>query len=63
MSRRELILASAASAARDFVFYDRKEDEELPRGSIQDAIAAGEITVRDIVTAFEADLRGWGGLQ
>ncbi len=41
-----------------FLFYDRKEDEELPRGKIEEAVKSGEITVDEIVEQFRASLVG-----
>jgi hypothetical protein len=36
----------------DLLYYNRKEDEDLPRGAIEAAVAAGEITKQEIVDAF-----------
>lgn len=55
-SRRDLILMSAADQALDLVVYDRKEDEDLPRGSVEEAVTAGEVTVEEIVEAFRVKL-------
>lgn len=57
MTRRQNILATATDAARDLAYYDRKGDEELGVGDIEDAIAAGEVTFDEIVTAFADELR------
>ena len=38
------------------LYYDRKEDEELPRGKIQEMIEAGETSVDEIVAAFRLEL-------
>lgn len=54
--RRQLIMDTANDLASKFVHDDRKEDEELPRGEIERAIAAGEITVDEIVTQFRTAL-------
>lgn len=40
----------------NFLYYDRKEDEDLPRGAIEEAIEAGEISIREIVEAFRNEL-------
>lgn len=40
-----------------FLYYDRKEDEDLPRGRIEKAVKDGTITIEDMVRAFEADLK------
>ena len=40
----------------DFLYYDRKEDSQLPRGMIEDAIAEGKITVDEIIDLFRVHL-------
>jgi hypothetical protein len=55
---KETILNSAATAAAKFVYYDRKEDEELPRGAIEQAIVDGVITEDEIVEAFRTEAFG-----
>ncbi len=40
-----------------FLYYDRKEDQDLPRGAIEQAIRNGEISVQDIVTQFAEELQ------
>jgi hypothetical protein len=62
-SRRDEILAAVSDLVVDFLYYDRKEDEELPRGAIEDAVAAGEITVDEIVEAFRSGLGELEGPQ
>lgn len=53
---KELILGTVSDLALDFLYYDRKEDEELPRGAIEQAIDDGELTVEDIVRQFRTKL-------
>ena len=55
--RRQIILDTVDDLVADLLYYDRKEDEELPRGEIEAAIKAGEISEADIVEAFAAALR------
>ena len=57
VNRRQTILNAVSDLVADFMYYDRKEDEELPRGAIEEAVAAGEITEAEIVKRFAADLR------
>ena len=45
----------------DLLFYDRKEDEDLPMGAIEEAIKTGEITTAEIVNHFRFELNR--GLQ
>jgi hypothetical protein len=52
MSRRDLILGTIDDLVGDFLYYDRKGDEDLPRGAIQEAIEAGEITAAEIAEQF-----------
>lgn len=40
----------------DFLVYDRREDEDLPRGAIEAAIEDGTITVDEIVNNFREEL-------
>jgi hypothetical protein len=40
----------------DFLFYDRKEDEDLPLGAIEKAIEDGNFTSEDIVNLFRKHL-------
>lgn len=49
---KELILDKVDDLVYDFVHYDRKEDNELPVGAIEKAIANGEIEVGDIISRF-----------
>lgn len=54
--RRKHILDEVSDVVGRFVYYDRKEDDELPRGSIEDAIKSGEITLDEIVEEFRKEL-------
>ena len=54
---REKIMNTISDSISCFLYYDRKEDEELPREAIEKAIADGIITVDDIVARFESELR------
>jgi len=53
---RQIILDTVSDLAADLLYYDRKDDEELPRGAIEAAVARGEITVDEIVEHFRAQL-------
>ena len=41
----------------ELLYYDRKEDEDLPIGAIETAIDNGEITQKDIVSKFRECLK------
>ena len=60
MSRREHILDVVDDLVGRFMYYNRKEDEDLPVGAIEEAIEAGEITVEEIVAKFKTVLLGDG---
>jgi hypothetical protein len=58
---KERILGAARDAARDFAYYGRKEDEDLPREQVEDAFHAGLVTVDEVAAAFRGDLIEWSG--
>jgi hypothetical protein len=49
---KELILDYVDDLVSDFLYYDRKDDEQLRRGDIENAIESGEISIDDIVNKF-----------
>lgn len=51
-TRRQRIEDAISDMVGDLLYYNRKEDEDLPRGAIEAAVAAGEITKQEIVDAF-----------
>ncbi len=55
-ARRERILDTADDLMGSFLYYDRKEDENLRRGEIEEAISAGEVSVKEILSVFEKAL-------
>jgi hypothetical protein len=56
-SRKELILGRVSDCVASLLYYDRKEDEELPRGEIESAVRAGEISLIEIERQFSERLR------
>lgn len=57
MTRRELIEDTVADLVIDFLYYDRRgDDDELPVGSIEAAVKAGEISTDEIVQLFRSHL-------
>lgn len=54
---REQILATVDDLVTDFMHYDRKEDELLPRFAIEQAIQDGEVTVDEIVNRFRKGIQ------
>jgi hypothetical protein len=55
-SLKQLILGTVEDMVADFLYYDRKEDEDLPRGAIEEAVAQGQITIDEIVNQFRQSL-------
>lgn len=49
---KDLILRKLDDLVSCFLYYDRKEDEDLPLGAIGEAVESGEITVEDMVVRF-----------
>ena len=61
-SRRAHIRDTISDLVGSFLYYGRKEDEDLPLGAIEASIEAGEITTDDIVDCFRTELvKGLGG--
>ncbi len=56
MNTHEMILMTVSDLVGAFLYYDRKEDEELPRGVIEAAICQGVVTVDEIVDRFRSRL-------
>lgn len=52
MTRKRLILMTVEDLTTDLLIYGRKEDEDLPRGEIEEALKKGEISVDEIVDQF-----------
>jgi hypothetical protein len=52
LEERILIFVTIEDMVRDLLSYDRKEDEQLPRGAIEEAVASGLITVDEVVACF-----------
>lgn len=46
---RERILNSFSDSLTDWLYYDRKEDDELPPQSIEKAVKEGLVTVEELV--------------
>jgi hypothetical protein len=40
----------------NFLYYDRKEDEELPVGTIEEAVRSGTLSVDEIVAKFRSEV-------
>jgi hypothetical protein len=55
-NRRQVIFETLSDTVSRFLYYDRKEDEALPVGRIEEAIKNGWITVEEIVAFFKEEL-------
>ena len=56
MNIKQEIINTIDDLASNFLYYDRKEDEDLPKGAIEEAIKSGEITYGEIVERFKEQL-------
>lgn len=53
---KRLILGTIQVVVFDFVFDDRKEDEELPQGAMEEAMKQGIITKKEMINKFAIEL-------
>lgn len=56
MDKRELILDTVDDLVATFLYYDRKEDDDLRRGDIEAAVRDGDIYAETIVMRFRDQL-------
>ncbi len=55
-SRHQIILNTLTDVVSNFLYYDRKEDEELGRGEVEEAVDGNEITIDEMVAHFRKHL-------
>lgn len=53
---KQLILAKIADLCSDFVFYNRKSDEELSSDQLKEAVRNGDISIDEMVAEFKKHL-------
>lgn len=53
---KNAIIATVKDLVANFIYYDRKEDEDLEVGDIEKSIANGDMSIKDIVSVFESEL-------
>lgn len=53
---KKIILNTINSLCSDFLYYDRKEDEDLSMEQLNEAVKSGEITVDEMVAEFRKHL-------
>lgn len=56
-TRRQRILNEVEHIVGLLLYYDRKEDNDLPLGAIEEAIKNGEINIEEMVSLFAVELR------
>lgn len=54
---KESILITVDDLVKNFLYYDRKEDEDLPLGVIETEVEAGDLSIEEIAGRFERGLR------
>ena len=57
MSKKQEILSCITDLVSNFLYYDRKEDEDLGVGDIEKAIENKEITHEEIIAKFSEELQ------
>ena len=53
---KQLILGYIEDLVSDFVYYERKEDEDLSMEQLNEAVKSGEITIDEMVEKFRQGL-------
>jgi hypothetical protein len=59
MNRRELISNAIDDMVIDFLYYNRREDEELSDDDIFEAIKSNEITIDEMCDSIKTQLVEW----
>ena len=57
LESKNIILGLVDDLVSNFLYYDRKEDEEIPIGYIDQSIQKNLITEEEIVEQFRASLK------
>ncbi len=53
---KQRILDAISDLCSDFLYYDRKEDDELSVTNLNNAVDSGEITIDEMVNEFRKHL-------
>ena len=56
MERKQLIVNTISDLCMDFLYYDRKEDDELTQNDLIEAVKNKEITIDQMVNVFRIQL-------
>lgn len=54
---KQKILDTISDLCSDFLYYDRKGDEELTIEQLNEAVESGEITIDEMVAEFKKHLK------
>ncbi len=55
--KRELLQATIDDSVSNLLYYNRKEDDELPLGAIEELVSKGEVTITEMIEWFAEPLR------
>ena len=53
---KEIIIATISDLCSNFLYYDRREDEQLSINQLNKAVKDGVITIDEMVAAFRTNL-------
>jgi len=56
---RQVILGAVKDLVCDLLKYDRKDDEDLPQGRIEEAVRQGITSHEELVQCFSDELAKW----
>lgn len=56
-SKKQNIIDTVSDLVGSFVYYDRKEDEDLSPEDLASCVKSGEITIDEIVEQFRTELQ------
>ncbi|MEM6342567.1 MAG: hypothetical protein AAF927_01760 [Bacteroidota bacterium] len=59
----EIVTNTAKDLAKDFLTYDRKDDENLSESALDDLIRSGKVSIEEICLTFKAELEEWMGYK
>ena len=51
-----IIFSSVCDLVVDLIYYDRKDDEELPVGAIENAVKSGDVSIDEMTELFKLKL-------
>jgi len=57
MNRGEIIMNTIQDLVSSFFYYDRKEDDDLGVGEIEEAVGNDEISVEEMLHVFETEIK------